>query len=222
VARAPVRSSACRGTASQSAHADLARLLRPCGAAPIAGACMSRAPITTLLLTALARQLALPAAVHAAASVVPPEAKHLLACQADVGHAARRLLVRRDLAVVRCLDLALGCPGVLTGTATAANDACLGAAAAGCNAALARGGAAECDAGDDNSDVLPDHCRTDCTDPRCGDGVVDSDEECDDGNQTDGDGCAADCTAEPGVCGNRVVEDGEECDDGNQTDGDGC
>jgi len=280
---------------------------------------MSHAPITTLLLTTLARQLALPAAVHPAASGVPPEARRLLACQADVGRAARRLLVRRDLAIVRCLDLALRCPGALAGTPTSANDACLAAAAAGCAAALARAGTAErhvedmgprctvagrtsispqaflgddglalerdapfcpdlgtaspadasrcqslalacqvdaavrasvpraaellgrigialdedgrclgspacgngeidgdeeCDDGADNSDVLPDHCRTDCTEPRCGDGVVDSDEECDDGNQTDGDGCAADCTVEPGVCGNGVVDDDEECDDG--------
>jgi len=229
--------------------------------------------------------------------------------------------------MAHCFALALRCPGALTGTATGASDPCLGAAAAGCGAALARVGGAErhveqmgprctlagrtaispqaflgddglalerdapfcpdlgtaspadasrcqsvaltcqvdaavrasvpraaellgrlgisldedgrclgppacgngdidgdeeCDDGDDNSDVLPDHCRTDCTEPRCGDGVVDSDEECDDGNQTDGDGCAADCTVEPGVCGNGVVDDGEECDDGNQTDGDGC
>src|SRR5439155_488416 len=31
----------------------------------------------------------------------------------------------------------------------------------------------ECDDGDDNSDRLPDHCRTDCTAPSCADGVVD-------------------------------------------------
>src|SRR5207244_4383518 len=162
-----------------------------------------------------------PAAVHPVASGVPPEARRLLACQADVGRAARRLLVRRDLAIVRCLDLALRCPGALAGTPTSANDACLAAGAAGCAAALARAGRGlgspacgngeiegdeECDDGAANSDVLPDHCRTDCTEPRCGDGVVDSDEECDDGNQTDGDGCAADCTVEPGVCGNGVVD----------------
>lgn len=33
---------------------------------------------------------------------------------------------------------------------------------------------------------------------RCGDGVMDSLEECDDGNQTDGDGCSATCTIEFG------------------------
>ncbi len=36
-------------------------------------------------------------------------------------------------------------------------------------------------------------CRTDCTIPFCGDGVVDGGEACDDGNTQGGDGCAADC-----------------------------
>jgi cysteine-rich repeat protein len=61
-------------------------------------------------------------------------------------------------------------------------------------------------------------------DNECGDGVVEGIEECDDGNTTAGDGCAADCTTEDGdaVCGNGTVETGEECDDGNTTAGDGC
>ncbi len=237
-----------------------------------------------------------------------------------MGRAARRLLVRRDLAIVRCLDLALRCPGALAGTPTSANDACLAAAAAGCAAALARAGTAErhvedmgprctvagrtsispqaflgddglalerdapfcpdlgtaspadasrcqslalacqvdaavrasvpraaellgrigialdedgrclgspacgngeidgdeeCDDGADNSDVLPDHCRTDCTEPRCGDGVVDSDEECDDGAANSDilpDHCRTDCTAPS--CGDGVVDPahGETCE----------
>jgi cysteine-rich repeat protein len=45
-------------------------------------------------------------------------------------------------------------------------------------------------------------------------------EECDDGNNTDGDGCDAQCFAER--CGNGVLQAGEQCDDGNNTDGDGC
>ena len=56
--------------------------------------------------------------------------------------------------------------------------------------------------------------------PRCGDGVVDAGEQCDDGNTTDCDGCSARCTRE--VVGNGVVDCGEECDDGNTTDCDGC
>jgi len=39
----------------------------------------------------------------------------------------------------------------------------------------------------------PAPCRPDCTVPRCGDGIVDAGEACDDGNTASGDGCAADC-----------------------------
>lgn len=38
-------------------------------------------------------------------------------------------------------------------------------------------------------------CRTDCTLPFCGDGIVDGGEVCDDGNTQGGDGCAADCNS---------------------------
>jgi cysteine-rich repeat protein len=85
----------------------------------------------------------------------------------------------------------------------------------------------------------------------CGNNVVDSElgEECDDGNQVDGDscsstcqtpavcgdgvveggeecdgtpGCTASCTLEPAACGNGAVEAGEQCDDGNSIDDDSC
>lgn len=40
----------------------------------------------------------------------------------------------------------------------------------------------ECDLGDGvNSDTEPNTCRTDCTDPICGDGVTDEGEDCDEG-----------------------------------------
>lgn len=63
--------------------------------------------------------------------------------------------------------------------------------------------------------------------PSCGDGTVDEGEECDDGNNTGGDGCSATCTIEPPpppppCCGDGTVDSGEECDDGNTTSGDGC
>jgi cysteine-rich repeat protein len=60
----------------------------------------------------------------------------------------------------------------------------------------------------------------------CGDGILDLFEECDDGNQTNGDGCDDDannggnCTVTG--CGNGVVTGTEQCDDGNTADGDGC
>ncbi len=72
--------------------------------------------------------------------------------------------------------------------------------------------------------------------PTCGNGEVESREECDDGNTVVGDGCGSDCIAEAGwvcdgnspticeqrVCGDGRVVDGENCDDGNRTPADGC
>ncbi len=56
----------------------------------------------------------------------------------------------------------------------------------------------------------------------CGDGVVQQayDEQCDDGNRTEGDGCDSNCTLT--ACGNAITSGAEECDDGNQESGDGC
>jgi cysteine-rich repeat protein len=56
----------------------------------------------------------------------------------------------------------------------------------------------------------------------CGDGELNSGEECDDGNTANGDGCSADCTVEAPDCGDGELDPGEECDDGNNADGDGC
>ncbi len=57
--------------------------------------------------------------------------------------------------------------------------------------------------------------------PYCGDGVIDSGEQCDDGvlNGTPGH-CDSNCT--PPGCGNGVIDPGEECDDGNTQSCDGC
>ncbi|MEO2169809.1 MAG: hypothetical protein ABGY42_17140 [bacterium] len=46
----------------------------------------------------------------------------------------------------------------------------------------------------------------------CGDGHLDTGEECDDGNTATCDGCSATCRVE--ACGNGVVECGEECEPG--------
>ncbi|HYQ44146.1 MAG TPA: DUF4215 domain-containing protein [Polyangiaceae bacterium] len=71
----------------------------------------------------------------------------------------------------------------------------------------------------------------------CGDGKLDDDEACDDGNRTDGDGCLGNCLAtQPGfscsppgrpchelvICGDKIVGSSEQCDDGNKDAGDGC
>ena len=55
--------------------------------------------------------------------------------------------------------------------------------------------------------------------PECGDGVLDPNEQCDDGNVINGDGCDAICRLE---CGNGRLDPGEECDDRNAEPGDGC
>ncbi len=56
----------------------------------------------------------------------------------------------------------------------------------------------------------------------CGDGEVQGDEECDDGNDDDLDACLSSC--ELAGCGDGIVHDdfGEECDDGNSVEDDGC
>jgi cysteine-rich repeat protein len=61
----------------------------------------------------------------------------------------------------------------------------------------------------------------DCALPVCGNGVLESPEECDDGGLDPGDGCDSLCDTEP-VCGNGIVEGIEECDDGGIASGDGC
>lgn len=64
------------------------------------------------------------------------------------------------------------------------------------------------------------------SDSECGNGKLEGDEECDDGNLVSFDGCSPQCTKESEyvdpVCGNGKVERGEECDDGNKVDDDAC
>jgi fibro-slime domain-containing protein len=69
----------------------------------------------------------------------------------------------------------------------------------------------------------------------CGDGIVVSPEQCDDGNTFAGDGCSPTCKVEigykcsgspsvctPTVCGDGKTEGAERCDDGNTIPFDGC
>jgi cysteine-rich repeat protein len=52
-----------------------------------------------------------------------------------------------------------------------------------------------CDDGAGNG--FGNDCNSDCSLPTCGDGTVDPNEECDDGNDANGDGCDANCVIEP-------------------------
>lgn len=70
--------------------------------------------------------------------------------------------------------------------------------------------------------------------PICGDGLVEGDETCDDGDLTSGDGCNAACRIEAGfncagepsgcvsICSDGLIVGSETCDDGDLDNGDGC
>ena len=62
--------------------------------------------------------------------------------------------------------------------------------------------------------------------PPCGNGILQRElgEECDDGNNENGDNCSSTCHNETQYCGNGRYEPNEMelCDDGNQIDEDGC
>jgi cysteine-rich repeat protein len=73
-------------------------------------------------------------------------------------------------------------------------------------------GVEECDDGAANSDTEGDACRTDCTLPFCGDGVLDSGEACDDGNFDNDDGCSNLCLAASCEDGfQNGLEEGPDC-----------
>ncbi|MFA4845938.1 MAG: hypothetical protein WC654_05245 [Patescibacteria group bacterium] len=96
------------------------------------------------------------------------------------------------------------------------------------------------------SSDLPAYCSGSClyigasvstSDGVCGNGTVETYEECDDGATTNGDGCSSLCldegtiactaTVTSGCCGDSsrdwtAAEGGEDCDDGNSQSGDGC
>lgn len=62
---------------------------------------------------------------------------------------------------------------------------------------------------------------TACIPPGCGNGVIDGNEECDDGNTSNQDACLNNC--HDGVCGDGYRWVGvEECDDGNTSNQDAC
>jgi cysteine-rich repeat protein len=76
-------------------------------------------------------------------------------------------------------------------------------------------------------------CADTDSDPgSCGDGELQGEELCDDGNDLPGDGCSTSCSTEPGWdcgglicvtrCGDQIQAGQEACDDGNTDNGDGC
>lgn len=67
----------------------------------------------------------------------------------------------------------------------------------------------QCDDGPLNCDTKPNACRTSCRLPRCGDGVTDRGEQCDDAVLTAR--CNTTCTF---ICGNGVLDGTEACDNG--------
>ncbi len=75
--------------------------------------------------------------------------------------------------------------------------------------------------GDSDSEGTSGGETTDGPEAECGNGVVEGDEECDDGNDVQTDDCLNTCTA--AICGDGVFHEGvEECDDGNDVDTDNC
>ena len=92
----------------------------------------------------------------------------------------------------------------------------------------------ECDEGNIAASNLCTNITTnqgngECTLTFCSDGVIqptngnNSNEQCDDGNNTNGDGCDATCQNESQpVCGDGIVNGADQCDDGNTVDDDNC
>ncbi len=88
----------------------------------------------------------------------------------------------------------------------------------------------DCDTYDDGNDG-----NQSCDEPTtCGDGLIDGQENCEDGNAASGDGCSSACQVETGwscsgdpsvcteICGDGLVVGSEQCDDGGTASGDGC
>jgi cysteine-rich repeat protein len=81
----------------------------------------------------------------------------------------------------------------------------------GCGNGIDDAGLEECDRTDPGN--TESRCRWDCTIWFCGDGTVDSDEQCDGGV-----GCDENCQRTTD-CGDGTRDPGDECDDGNEVAG---
>jgi cysteine-rich repeat protein len=74
-----------------------------------------------------------------------------------------------------------------------------------CGDGRLRAGVEECD-----GTAGPQPCSATCRQQRCGNGIIDPGEQCDDGNVADNDGCSKLCKRE--FCGDGIVNNGEPCD----------
>ena len=107
--------------------------------------------------------------------------------------------------------------GLTNGNETALN--CGGGTCPGCAAGLACNGPSDCLTGVCTNNI--------CQPGTCGDGVIQGNEQCDDGNQINTDACPDD-TSNGGTCQDAFCGDGfilagtEQCDDGNLNNNDDC
>lgn len=93
------------------------------------------------------------------------------------------------------------------------DDACVKCRKATCGDGFVRAGIEACDSAQG--------CTSGCAFSTCGDGAVQGAEECDDGNDSDGDACTSRCLH--AHCGDGWVFAGhEQCDDANPDDTDAC
>jgi cysteine-rich repeat protein len=128
------------------------------------------------------------------------------------------MIVRRKLRLFHLLTVALAVATVATFTACGDNEDCIGD---------------ECDVvhteqcnipgdedGDGAADCADSDCATDTVCSRCGDGVQNIGEGCDDGNQVDDDECTNAC--QRARCGDGITGPGEQCDDANTVNTDAC
>jgi len=108
------------------------------------------------------------------------------------------------------------------------NDACVERCFdAGCGDGYVREFVEQCDDGTAKNGTPGDACSSSCMlvasapTPKCGDGTLDRDEACDDGNKSETDSCLSSCSW--ATCGDGRVRTGvEECDDANMSNTDGC
>ncbi len=129
---------------------------------------------------------------------------------------------RVDCTAARCGDGIMDTDEACDDGNSENNDACLnGCVAPTCGDNYLYDFLEECDDGDLNNDTTADACRIDCTQAGCGDGVLVSDEACDDGNRASHDGCSSYCSVEEAGSSTGGSDDGTGSDDDNDNEGGG-